>query len=128
MGTRFVATAEAQVHENVKKRIVANTERDTTLVFRKFRNTARVAKNTVSDELLSIEQQPESTFDDIAHLASGARGRESVLTQGRMEDGMWWTGQSQALVDEVLTCREVVDGIMHEAEDLIGTRLPGLMS
>ncbi|RYE41584.1 MAG: nitronate monooxygenase [Hyphomicrobiales bacterium] len=127
MGTRFVATAEAQVHENVKEQIVANTERDTTLVFRKFRNTARVAKNAISVEIREIESQPDSTFEDIAHLASGARGRESVLGKGLMDDGLWWTGQSQALVTDVLTCREVVETIIAEAEYLIGSRLPALL-
>ena len=128
MGTRFVATAEAAVHENVKKQIVANTERDTTLVFRKFRNTARVARNAVSEEIRQIEQQPTSTFEDIAHLASGARGRESVLSKGLMDDGLWWTGQSQALVNDVRTCREVVDTILAEAEELIGARMPALLA
>ena len=128
MGTRFVATVEARVHEHVKQQIVANTERDTNLVFRKFRNTARVAKNAVSDQILAIESQPDSTFADIAHLASGARGRESVLGKGLMDDGLWWTGQAQGLVTEVLTCREVVDRIVEEARDLIGARLPGALA
>jgi len=128
MGTRFVATVEAQVHDNVKDQIVANTERDTNLVFRKFRNTARVAKNAVSDEIVAIERRPETTFDDIAHLASGARGRESVLGKGLMDDGMWWTGQSQGLITEVLTCRQVVDSIIEEAEGLISSKLPGLLA
>ena len=128
MGTRFVATVEAQVHENVKEQIVGNTERDTTLVFRKFRNTARVARNAVSDAIRDIELRPESTFEDIAHLASGARGRESVLHKGLMDDGLWWTGQSQALVTDVLTCREVVDTIMAQAVELIGSRMPALLA
>ncbi|MYW96091.1 nitronate monooxygenase [Amycolatopsis rubida] len=128
MGTRFVATDEAQVHDNVKQQIVANTERDTALVFRKFRNTARVARNAVSDEIREIERQPGSTFDDIADLASGARGRESVLGKGLMDDGLWWAGQSQALVHDIRPCREVVDTIVAEAEDLLGTSLPALLA
>lgn len=127
MGTRFVATVEARVHENVKNQIVANTERDTNLVFRKFRNTARVAKNAISDEIREIESRPDSTFEDIAHLAAGARGRESVLEKGLMDDGMWWTGQAQGLIEEVLTCQQVVDSIMAEATALIDTRLPRLI-
>lgn len=124
MGTRFVATVEAQVHENVKQQIVRNTERDTNLVFRKFRNTARVAKNAVSDEIREIESRSGSTFDDIAHLASGARGRESVLGKGLMDDGLWWTGQAQGLITKVLTCQQVVDDIVGEARELIGSTLP----
>ncbi len=127
MGTRFVATVEANVHPNVKSQIVANTERDTALVFRKFRNTARVARNAVSEEICSIEARPDSTFDDIAELASGARARKSVLAEGRMDDGMWWTGQSQALINEVTTCAAVVDSIISEATELLSQSLPSLL-
>lgn len=126
MGTRFVATTEANVHANVKQQIVDNTERDTTLIFRKFRNTARVARNAVSEEIRAIEDKEGTTFEDIAHLASGVRGRENVLAQGRMDDGLWWSGQSQGLITEVLSCQQVVDQIMGEAEEIIASRLPGL--
>lgn len=127
MGTRFVATEEAGVHPNVKDQIVVNTERDTTLVFRKFRNTARVARNAVSEKIREIEAHPQSTFDDIADLASGARGRKSVLAEGNMDDGMWWTGQSQALIHEVSTCAAVVNTIIDEARELLSDTLPGLL-
>jgi NADH:quinone reductase (non-electrogenic) len=127
MGTRFVATVEADVHQNVKDQIVSNTELDTALVFRKFRNTARVARNAVSAEIREIEQQDGTAFADIAELASGARGREEVLANGRMDEGLWWTGQSQALVNEVLTCREVIERIVAEAEDLISRRLKSVV-
>ena len=127
MGTRFVATTEAGVHQNVKDQIVLNTERDTRLVFRKFRNTARVARNAVSEQIREIEDRPGTTFEDIASLASGARGRLSVLAEGNMDDGMWWAGQSQALVTEVLSCADVVQSIVAEAEDLLGRRLPDLL-
>ncbi|MEU6643542.1 nitronate monooxygenase family protein [Saccharomonospora sp. NPDC046836] len=123
MGTRFVATTEAAVHQNVKDQIVANTERDTNIVFRKFRNSARVAKNPVSDEIIQIERRPETTFEDVAHLASGARGRDRVLAEGDLNDGLWWVGQAQGLITEVLSCQEVVSSIMSEAEDLIQKRL-----
>ena len=123
MGTRFVATNESPVHESVKQQIVANTERDTVLVFRKFRNTARVARNAVSEEILEVSAREGSTFDDIAHLASGVRGRERVLAGGDMEGGMWWAGQSQGLVHEVASCREVVERIVGDAEQIIRGRL-----
>ena len=119
MGTRFVATHEAPVHENVKRQIVANSERDTVLIFRMFRNTARVARNSISEEIVEISSRPGATFADIAHLASGARGRERVLAGGDMEGGVWWAGQSQGLIDEVLSVREVVDSVIAEAEDVI---------
>jgi nitronate monooxygenase len=125
MGTRFVATHEAPVHENVKRQIVANTERDTVLIFRMFKNTARVVRNAVSEEILAISSQPGATFADIAHLAAGARGRERVLANGDMEDGVWWAGQSQGLIHEVLSAREVVESVVAEAEDVIVNQLAG---
>ncbi|MEV1131914.1 nitronate monooxygenase [Agromyces sp. NPDC049794] len=128
MGTRFVATAEAPVHQNVKDQIVANTERDTNIVFRKFRNSARVAKNATSDRIREIESDEGTTFDDIADLASGARGRQRVLAEGHMEDGLWWAGQSQGLITEVLTCKEVVETVVAEADEIIRTRLRSLVS
>ena len=123
MGTRFMATLEAPIHHNVKAQIVANTERDTQLIFRKFRNTARVARNAVSDRIREIESEGGTTFDDVRDLASGARGRERVLTQGDVQDGLWWAGQAQGLIADVRSCREVVESIVREAEDIIKGRL-----
>jgi NADH:quinone reductase (non-electrogenic) len=125
MGTRFVATTEAPVHQAVKDQIVANTERDTVIVFRKFRNSARVARNSVSEEILEISSREGTTFADIAHLASGVRGRERVLSQGEVEGGMWWAGQAQGLIREVASCRDVVDTIVGDAERIIRERLAG---
>jgi NAD(P)H-dependent flavin oxidoreductase YrpB (nitropropane dioxygenase family) len=127
MGTRFVATTEAPVHENVKKQIVENDERDTLVVFRRFHNSARVARNSISEEIARISEGPGATFADIAHLASGARGREAVLGRGDMEDGMWWAGQTQGLIHEVDSVQNVVDTIMAEAENLIANLLPGVL-
>ncbi|MTD12537.1 nitronate monooxygenase [Nakamurella sp. YIM 132087] len=124
MGTRFLASTEAQVHTNIKQAIVANTERDTRLVFRKFRNTARVVRNAVSEEIVDIERRPDSTFDDIAALASGARGRERALGMGLVDDGLWWAGQVQGLITDVLPVAEIVENIVGDAEKLITTRLP----
>lgn len=128
MGTRFVATTEAPVHEAVKKQIVANTERDTVLLFRKFHNTARVAKNSISVEAARIETLPDSEFADVAELVAGKRSREKVLTGGDMEGGLWWAGQAQALVDEVVSCQEVVDTMVGDAEQIIRERLVGMIS
>jgi NAD(P)H-dependent flavin oxidoreductase YrpB (nitropropane dioxygenase family) len=123
MGTRFIATLEAPVHENVKNQIVANNERDTLIVFREFHNSARVARNSVSEEILRISQEEGKSFEDIAHLASGRRGREEVLLKGNMEDGLWWAGQSQGLIHEVASCQEVVDTILKDARNIILERL-----
>jgi nitronate monooxygenase len=126
MGTRFMATTEAPIHENVKRQIVANDERATTVIFRKFNNTGRTAKNAISDEILEIERREGSTFDDVAELAAGARGRAEVLEKGDMDGGLWWASQAQGLIEEVASCAEVVSKIMREAEEIIGGRLAGM--
>lgn len=123
MGTRFVATTEAPVHENVKRQIVANDERSTQIVFREFHNSARVARNSVSEKIAEISQREGASFEDIAHLASGVRGREQVLKNGHMEGGMWWAGQSQGLIHEVASCAEVVGKILRDAKEIITERL-----
>ena len=127
LGTRFMATTEAPIHENVKRQIVENDERDTVLVFRRFHNTARVVRNSVSEQILAISERPDATFEDIAPLASGARGRSEVLAKGDMEGGMWWAGQAQGLVHDVASTHEVVDTIIAEAEELLRDRLPRLV-
>lgn len=124
MGTRFIATTEAPVHENVKNQIVANDERATVLVFRQFRNTARVARNSVSEQIAKICSRPGATFEDVAYLASGTRGRASVLDAGDIEGGMWWAGQSQGLIRSVGTCTAVVSAIVAEAEEITSRRPP----
>lgn len=123
MGTRFVATHEAPVHENVKQQIVKSTERDTLIVFREFRNSARVARNAISEQIAEISRRPGATFADIAHLASGKRGRDRVLSHGDIEDGLWWASQAQGLIHEILSCREVVDSIITDAAQIIRHRL-----
>jgi nitronate monooxygenase len=128
MGTRFMATTEAPIHENVKQQIVANSERDTVLVFRSLRNTARVARNSVSEEIAKLSNLPGAAFEDVADLASGARGRASVLSAGDMEGGMWWAGLTQGLISYVDACETVVSNIMQEAEQIISRRLPGFMA
>lgn len=123
MGTRFEATHEAPIHRRVKEQIVANDERSTQLVFREFGNTARVARNAVSEEIAAISARPGARFEDIAHLASGARGRERVLRDGDVEDGMWWASQAQGLIDSVESCADVVRTIVEDAERIIRDRL-----
>ena len=119
MDSRFMATTEAEIHANVKAQIVANTERDTVIVFREFRNTARVAKNSVSEEIAMISRRPDATFPDVADLASGRRGRERVLGHGDMDGGLWWASQAQGLIDSVGAAADVVSSVMAEAERLL---------
>ncbi|AJF63812.1 NAD(P)H-dependent flavin oxidoreductase [Streptomyces vietnamensis] len=128
MGTRFVATRESPVHEAVKQQIVTNDERSTVLVFRKFRNTARVVRNAVSEEILRIEADRGTDFSDIAHLASGKRGRQRVLAEGQTDDGMWWAGQSQGLITDIPSVGDLISTLVTDAELLITLRLNGLVS
>lgn len=126
MGTRFVATTESPVHQNVKDQIVRHDERSTQLVFREFRNTARVARNAISEEIAEISKRPGATFDDIAHLASGERGRRAVLAEGDVDGGLWWAGQTQGLIESVVSVKELVDTVIADAHKLISKTLPAL--
>ncbi|MDP3459779.1 MAG: nitronate monooxygenase family protein [Hyphomonas sp.] len=117
MGTRFCATVEAKIHENVKKKIVENNELDTVLVGRTLRNTARVARNRVASEVAEIQRDPTKTFADVKELMAGVRGRENVLRDGHMDDGIWTTGQSQALIHDIPTCDQLVKNIMRQFEE-----------
>jgi nitronate monooxygenase len=122
MGTRFMATVEAPIHENVKQQIVANDERSTNLIFRTLHNTARVAKNAVSDEVVAIERRGNATFADLKDLVAGMRGA-AVLDKGEMDAGIWSAGQTQALIHDIPTCKELVARIVREAEGVIRGRL-----
>jgi nitronate monooxygenase len=128
MGTRFVATQEAPVHPNVKRQIVEHDERSTLIVFRKFHNSARVAKNSVSLEIQEIEAGQDSQFADVAALASGSRGRAVVLNEGDMEGGLWWAGQSQGLIHDIPTVADLIDRIGAEAVQIIQKRLPSFVT
>jgi NAD(P)H-dependent flavin oxidoreductase YrpB (nitropropane dioxygenase family) len=119
MGTRFMATVEAPIHDNVKRRLVEADERETELLYRKFGNTARVARNDVSDQIRAIERQPESTFADIAHLASGARARRDVYAAGDIDAGVWTVGMAQGLIHDIPTVADLVNRIVAEAEQTI---------
>lgn len=116
MGTRFCATQEAKIHMNVKEQIVQNGELDTVLVGRNLRNTARVARNAVSERVAEIQRDPTTTFEDVRELMAGARARDSVLGQGELDGGIWTTGQSQALIHDIPTCKQLVTQIMAQAE------------
>jgi len=118
MGTRFMATKEAPIHENVKQQMVQNDERATEMIFRTLKNTARVASNSVSREVVSIESKGNATIDDLSHLVSGARGRV-VFEDGDVEHGIWSAGMIQGLIHDVPTCRELIDRIMEEAQQTI---------
>ncbi|WP_344601287.1 nitronate monooxygenase family protein [Sporichthya brevicatena] len=117
MGTRFMCTVEAPIHENVKNQIVANDERSTNLIFRQLRNTGRYAKNGVTDEIVRILNEG-GTFEDVAHLASGEKGAV-VLQTGDLEAGVWCAGQTQGLISDIPTVADVVTRIVAEAESAL---------
>ncbi len=125
MGTRFMCTAESPVAEEVKRQIVANTELDTALIFRTLRNTARVAANAVSAEVVAREAEGAG-FPDIQHLVAGARGR-TVFEEGDLDAGIWSAGQCQGLIHDVPAVGELVERMMAEAEELITVRLGGMV-
>jgi nitronate monooxygenase len=127
MGTRFMATKEAPIHQNVKEQIVANDERGTNLIFRTLHNTARVAKNAVSDEVVTIEKRGNATFEDIKHLVAGTRGAV-VLDTGDTDAGIWSAGQTQGLIHDIPSCKELVARIVSEAEGIIRKRLDKVLA
>ena len=122
MGTRFMATQECAIHENVKKKIVENTERDTLLTNRTLRNTSRVARNAVSEEVVKIQMDPTKTIEDVRHLVAGVRGRTNVMGAGDTDGGIWTVGQAQGLIHDIPTCKDMVANIMKQAEALLNVR------
>jgi len=127
MGTRFCATQEAPVHPNLKQAYLDNDERGTNLIFRKFRNTARVGKSAVSDEVVRISAEPGSTFADIQHLVSGARGKV-VVEHGDMDAGIFWAGMTQGLIHDIPTVKELIDRMVGDAEAIVRQRLGGFLA
>lgn len=126
MGTRFCATVEAPIHPNVKQAYIANDERGTNLIFRNLKNTARVGKSAVSDEVVRRLSQPDATFADVAELVAGSAGRE-LLETGDLSRGIFWAGMVQGLIHDIPTVRELMDRIMAEAEAIIRDRLAGML-
>lgn len=125
MGTRFMCTAEAPIHPAIKQRMVENDERATHLIMRTLRNTARVASNAVSAEVLDRESRG-AKFDDLRELVSGRRGR-AVYENGDPDAGVWTAGIAQGLIHDIPTVAELVGRIFEEATELISTRLAGLL-
>lgn len=126
MGTRFMCTIESIVHDAVKTKMVTNDERSTDLIFRSFRNTARVARNAVSQRVIKIERAGGS-FDDVRELVSGARGRE-VYASGDTDRGIWWAGIAQGLIHDVPTVADLVERMVMGAEQIIRGRLSRVLA
>lgn len=122
MGTRFCATKEAPIHDNVKAKYVENDERGTHLIFRNFKNTARVGKSDVSDQVAEILKRPDAKFEDVAELVSGVKGRE-LLETGDLARGVFWASMVQGLIHDIPSVQELMDRIVDEAEAIIHGRL-----
>ncbi len=124
MGTRFCATAEAPIHDNVKQAYIDNDERGSFLIFRNFKNTARVGRSPVSEEVARRLANPDAQFSDVQELVSGAAGRE-LLKTGDLTKGVFWAGMVQGLIHDIPTCRQLIDRIIGDAEAIIDRRLAG---
>ncbi|MDH3762390.1 MAG: nitronate monooxygenase family protein [Gammaproteobacteria bacterium] len=126
MGTRFIATREAPVHTRVKQAIVAATELDTRLVMRSLRNTERVLNNAATESLLEKERRlgSELKFEDIIDEVAGVYPK--IMLDGDMDAGVWSCGMVAGLIDDIPTCKQLIDMIMQEADDLINQRLASM--
>lgn len=128
MGTRFIATKEAPVHDNVKAAIVAASELDTRLVMRPLRNTERVMTNDAVEDLLRIEKEKgdDLKFEDIIEQVAGVYPR--IMTEGDMDAGAWSCGMVAGLINDIPTCQELVDRIMAQAEEIITKRMGAMLA
>jgi nitronate monooxygenase len=114
MGTRFVATREAPVHDHIKQALVAARETDTRLMFRTLKNSARVLRNAISEEVITLERRPGGcSFDELRPLVAGPRGR-ATLASGAIDDGVVWAGQVVGLVDDIPSCAELLDRMVAQ--------------
>lgn len=128
MGTRFMVTKEAPIHDNVKQRMIEATELDTALIYRSLRNTARVFKNSVAEQVVEIESRSgETKFEDIQPLVQGIKGRE-LFDDGDLDKGIWSAGMIVGLIDDNPSCEELVARIVAEAEQIISDRLAKIVA
>ena len=117
MGTRFMATKEAPIHDNIKQALVAAGERDTRLMFRTMRNTSRVLANDISNQVVEAERRPGGVqFEEIRHLVAGARGR-AAMESGNVQDGVVSAGQVVGLIDDIPTCAELIARMVKECRE-----------
>ena len=128
MGTRFIATKEAPVHDNVKQAIVDASELDTALVMRPLRNTERVLKNEAVEEILKIEREKGADLQITDILDQVAGVYPEIMMEGEMDRGAWSCGMVAGLINDIPTCKELIDGIMEEAETIIRQRLEGFLA
>ncbi len=121
MGTRFMVTEEAPMHENIKQRIVEMNETDTSLIFRTFKNTARVLKNDVAFKVTEVEKNG-GDFGEVHSLVSGKQ-QDHTYESGDVENGMITVGMCGGLIKDIPSCKDLVSNIMDEANEIINSRL-----
>ena len=126
MGTRFLVTREAPIHEGIKQKVVEMDENQTRLIFRTYKNTARVYRNSVADEVAAIEASG-GDFGQVHHLVSGAN-QEKAWSTGDIEAGMVTVGMCGGLINDIPTCEELVNNIVTDAEEIIRSRLAGIVA
>lgn len=126
MGSRFLCTQEAPIHEGIKQKIVEMNETQTKLIFRSYRNTARVYKNSIAEQVAEVEAAG-GDFGEVHHLVSGAN-QDKAWSTGDIDAGMVTVGMSGGLIHDIPTCQELVDNIMDDATNIINKRLAGMMA
>ena len=128
MGTRFMATKEAPVHDNVKQALVAASELDTRLVMRSLRNTERVLTNAGVERLIAKEKALGANlkFEDIIEEVGGVY--PAIMQRGEMDAGAWSCGMVAGLIHDIPTCKELIEGIVTGAEAIIRQRLEGMFT
>jgi len=128
MGTAFMATEEAPIHDNIKKALVESDERSTTHIFRTVHNTERVFKNKQSMKVREIEAEYPGEFDKLYPYVRGELYRQSFQETGDIESSCWSCGQSIGLINRVKSCKALIGDICEEAERIIRGRLPSLLA
>jgi nitronate monooxygenase len=127
MGTRFIATKEAPVHQNVKDALIAASELDTRLIMRPLRNTERVLSNPAVEKIIEIEKEKGASLgiEDVIELVAGVYPK--VMQDGEVDAGAWSCGMVAGLIHDIPTCKELVERIVGEAEDIIRVRLASFL-
>tara|TARA_R110000824_G_scaffold118960_15_gene272347 strand:- start:38519 stop:39496 length:978 start_codon:yes stop_codon:yes gene_type:complete len=128
MGTRFIATKEAPVHENVKKALIAASELDTRLIMRPLKNTERVLANPAVEKIVEIEREKGASLgiEDIRELVGGVYPR--VMQDGDMDAGAWSCGMVAGLIHDIPSCKDLIEGMVRDAEVIIRKRLEGILA
>jgi nitronate monooxygenase len=121
MGTRFMATTECPVHQNIKDKLVSASELDTTLINRTMRNTSRVYKNSIAEQV-SAKEAEGADFADIQELMAGTRGR-NAMSSGDLEGGIWSAGMITGLIQDIPTVEELITRITADAEEIMQTKM-----